>query len=1077
LNAASHEPRPSSPLRALTAVFVHNPVFANLLALGTLVGGAVAAFHLPRETFPETSLNYFLVTVTYPGGAPADVEEGICIKVEQAVEGIPGVWDLASRADDNIAYIGAAFDPEVTPTAEVLRQVTNRVNAITTFPPAAGKPVVTEVIVHNDVITIGVHGDAPESVIQRTAERVREDLLAHTAISQVRLIGVRESELSIQVTEEALLRHGLSMPQLVEMISRSNLNLPAGTVRTGYEEFAVRTTGRGFSVRDFENLVIIAHPDGTSVRLGQIAQVRETFEETPLYGRINGEPGILVRALKTPLEDISSVAAAARDYVARAQAGLPEGVRLTLLVDKSRDVDARVDMLVKNGLMGIVLLMGCLLLFMDFRAAVGVAMGLPVAMAGALLVMHLTGQTLNLISLFGIIMADAIVLDDSIVIADSVLAREREGLSPALAAIEGTGHVALPVIHASLTTLIMFVPMMFVEGVMGKLIYVLPVVVIASIAASLAEAFVVLPAHLCEWAGWQKRSGGLTLRARIRSRLDGWIQTAIGRGYRPVIESLIRWRLVVLAGSAGALCVCIGLVLGGRTPFILFPKMDCNTLRARVRFPEGTPVEVTQAAADRIEQAALALNDDAQVKPAMAAKLVRHVYSSIGEWPDYYVPTRSSGLCETTIELLPAEDRRLDVALILERWRNNIGPIATAQSLSIVREELGPTDKPIEIRLLGDDLHELRAAADALEENLGSFAGVFDIEDDLIYGKRELQISLKPAARHLGLTVGDLAMQLRQALYGGEAVRLQRGNEELRVMVEYAQEGRQNFDTLDHLHIRTHSGATVPFHEVAEGRFVRGFSGIVRQDGHRRVRVQADVDERFANAEQIVRNLESSFLAEMPERFPGIRVLIDGQRKRIQESLASLTAAALICLILTYVVLGAGLKSYVQPLILMTAVPLGLAGAVAGHTILGYDLSLMSVFGMTSVAGIVVNDSLVLVDQVNRNLAGGMKVHEAVTRGSESRVIAVFLTAITNVAGMAPLLAERSSQAVTLIPIAISVAFGLCFATVLTLFIVPALYLAVNDVRRFVYWLRVGGLFPAPEVVEPSCSPALVPAV
>ncbi|MEK6674544.1 MAG: efflux RND transporter permease subunit [Planctomycetota bacterium] len=1054
-----------SLIRGFITPFVRNPVLSNLTALGIFVGGIVVAYQLPRETFPETAIDHLTATVVYPGASPRDVEEGICVKMEQAMEGIPGIWEIGSVASDGVGVVIAAFDPKVASTGEILRQVQDRVNAIRTFPKEAQKPIVEESIVRNAVITVAVHGSVPEQVIKSFTEEIRSELLADPRISQVTSSGVRDYEISVRASGDTLRQYGLSLQHLIEAISRGSLDLPAGTLRTPDEEINIRTRGQRYTAREFEDLVVIARPDGSSVRLGQIAEIKDAFEDAPLFGRVDGEPGATLHVLKTKQEDISTIAGAVREYVVKKQREMPDGVHLAILADKSRDVDARIGMLIQNGLVGMALLLICLLFFMDLRAALGVAMGLPVAMGGALLVMWLTGSSLNLISLFGLIMADAIVLDDSIVIADSVLAREKEGLTPALAAVEGTSRVWLPVITSSLTTCIMFMPMLFVEGVMGKLIFVLPVVVIASIGASLAEAFVILPAHLCEWAGLQKKHAKSSWRGRVRDRLDRWIQFGITRGYRPMVTFLVRTRFVVVAGSTAALMICAGLVWGGRTPFVLFPKLDCNTIRARVRFPEGTPVEVSQATVARLEAAALALNTDPKLHHQSEGDLVRHVSSVVGEWTDF-ITKRGSGLCEVTVELTPAEQRILDVSAVVDGWRSQVGEISQAEVFTITREELGPTDKPIEIRLLGDDLDELRRASDELEAKLAGFVGVSDIDDDLLPGKRELQVSLKTAARNLGLTLGELATQLRYGLFGGEAIRLQRGLEEVKVVVSHADPERQSLGAIGQLRVRTPTGDFVPFHEVADTQMERGFSAIGRQDGKRRVRVQADVDERVANAEQIVLDLEKSFLPELRDRFPGVTYRIDGQRKRIDQSLRSLFLAFVVAGLASYAILGAALRSYVKPLILMTAVPLGLVGAIVGHSVMGFELSLMSVFGMTSLAGIVVNDALVLVDEIHRNLSEGMSVHDSVVRGAESRVIAVFLTAITNVAGMAPLLAEKSTQAIPLIPIAISVAFGLCFAMVLTLLVVPALYLVMNDMQRFTRWLRRGGVYPSAEQVE-----------
>ena len=1048
----------------IIAASVRNPVFANLAALGILIAGYVAARHLPRETFPETAVDYILIETVYPGASPEDVEKGICIKIEEAIQGIPGIWEISSHSRENVGLVVAAVDEKIAPTSDVLPKVRDRINAITTFPPDAEKPVANEVIIRNQVIHVGIHGNASERTIKQTAKDLRQDLLKYKSISQVSLSGIREYEISIKIAEETLKRYRLSLQQVMDAVAASSLDLPAGTVRARHEEISVRTIGQRYSAQAFEDLVVIARPDGTILRLGQIAEVRDSFEETPIFGTINGQPGALITVFKTSREDISEIARTVREFVAVRQPQLPEGIFLTVWGDESRDVDARLAMLVKNGLMGIVLVVVCLLLFLDSSFSFAVALGIPISFAGALAVMALGHNTLNMISLVALLMGTGIIVDDAIVIAESVHAQMRRGLSPMAAAVEGTRVVALPVLTSSATTIIAFVPLMFVEGVMGKLIYVLPVVVIATIVASAVEAFVILPAHLCEWAGVGSRNKTDSWRTRSRRRLDSWLDSLIEGTYRRWFHKALHGRLVVLGASGACVLITVGLVLGGRTAFVLFPKMDANSVRARVRFPEGMPADVSAAAVARIEQAAKALNDDPELKTAEDGDLVQNIYAVVGEWPDY-VPKRGSALCEVSLELMPAEKRRVDMSIVEEHWRRGIGEIPDAISVSITRHQLGPTEKPLEIRLLGQDMEALRLAADEVVAQFYQYEGVFDVEDDLLPGKRELRVSLRPSAAALGITVADLAAQLRQGLYGGEAVRVQRGLDEIKVMVSYADADRGSLSAIESMRIRTLAGAEIPFREVAETKLVRGYAEINRQDGLRRVRIQADLDERYANAEQIINDMAAEFLPGLRARFPSVTTLIDGQRKRIEESMSSLLSGSMIAAVFMYGLLGTVLRSYFQPLIIMVAIPLGMVGAVVGHALMGYDITLMSVFGMVALAGIVVNDSLVLVDYVNRRMKEGSRIFEAVAAAGEARFRAVVLTSMTTALGLLPLLAERSSQAQALKPLAVSIAFGLIFATVLTLFVVPALILLLDDLRRVAHWLRYGGTFPAPDTI------------
>jgi len=828
----------------------------------------------------------------------------------------------------------------------------------------------------------------------------------------------------------------------------------------------VRTIGQLYTVKEFEDLVVVANPNGTSLQLGQIAEITDSFDETPVFGRVNGEPGVMINISKTAQEDTIRIAHIVRTYLDQVKSRLPEGININIWADISRDVESRLQMLIKNGLMGMALVLLCLIAFLDFRSALGAALGIPIAFAGALAVMALSGWSLNMISLLGLLMATGIIVDDAIVVAESVRSCVREGLPLSQASVEGTRRVAVPVIMSSVTTVIAFIPLMYVEGVMGKFIYVLPVVVIAAVVASGIEAFLILPAHLQEWgesAAAKSVAGGW--RDRWRRRIDLSVDAFLDRHYVRWLRAACKAKFAVMGLALSTIIICAGLVLGGRTPFVLFPKIDGNTLRARVRFPEGMPIEACQKAVEQMERAALAMNSVESLKTKTEGLLVQQVYSVSGEWPDF-VPHPGSSLCETSLELMPSELREVDSAAIIEQWRKMIGEIPDAQLLAITRQQVGPTQKPIEIRVLGDDLTEIRAAADEVSKHLASYQGVFDIDDDLLPGKRELRVSLKPEAHNLGISVVDLATQLRQALFGAEAVRFQRGTDEVKVVVSFGDKDRTSLTSVENMRIRGRWGAEVPFSEVAETQLVRGYSSIGRQDGHRRVRIQADVDERYANAEQVINAIASSVLPALDEKYGGVTFLVDGERERINESMTSLTSAFGVALVAIFAVLGAVLRSYVQPIVIMAAIPLGMVGSVFGHFLLGYELTLMSVFGMVALAGIIVNDSLLVMDQINKFIRDGMSVMDAAVFAGRSRFRAVILTTITTVAGLLPMLLERSSQAQSLIPMAISVAFGLIIATSLTLFVVPAMFLVVNDVKRFVYFMRKGGTYPRPEEVE-----------
>jgi len=1053
-------------LSGAIAAGVRNPVFANVLMVCLLVGGFLSVRGMRRESYPEFSLDIISVNVPYPGASAEDVEQVICKPIEEALADMEGIDELTSSASENLGHVWFSLRTATRTPGEMIQEVKDRVDQITTFPPEMEKPVVAEELVRTDVINIAIYGQVPERTLKQFAREVKNDLLALPAISQIILSGVREDEILIELSEQALRAYNLTFSEVMSTVARSSLDLPAGTIKTAGEELTLRVKGQRFTAVDYEQLVIIDRSDAL-VRLGQIATVREGFADNAIQGRFNGLPAALVGIYKASKQDTLEIARLVRDYVARRQATLPQRLSMSVWGDNSREVDNRIAMLSKNGLLGFALVFLMLSLFLELRLAFWVAIGIPVAFSGALIVMNGHGETINMISLFALIMVSGIIVDDAIVVAESIHSRRRRGQTPELASIEGASRMSLPVLGSSLTTIIAFVPLLYVAGVMGKLIHVLPVVVIAAIAASALEAFGVLPSHLCHRSPSDGESES-TGPNRFRRFMESRIEWSVARVYRPAFRLALRYRAVTISATVAVFLVVLGSIISGRIAFVMFPKEDSDMLRARVRLPEGTPASITHEAVQRLEEAALALNTDPKLTPAEPGNLVGHVYSISGEWVGF-PSARSDNVCEVRLELMPAERRRLNEEEIISRWRAHIGEIHDAIHFSIAHHRLDPAQRPIEIRLVGDDLSDLSAAADRVAQRLRRFEGVTDVYDDLLPGKRELLIDLKPPARALGLTLEDVATQLRQGFFGGEALKLQRAGEEVVVRVRYPRGERLAVSDLESKAFRTAGGNEIPFGEAVEVRWVRGYASIFHEDARRRVRVLADLDERRANAESILREMERDFLPGILADYSGMKVVFGGTRQQLDESLSSLYAGFKMALIAMYAILAGMLRSYVQPIVIMVAVPLGIIGAVIGHWLLGYDLTLLSLFGVVALSGVVVNDSLVLLDYINVSIREGKGVVESVLAAGEARFRAVTLTSLTTVAGLAPLILERSSQAQSVIPMAISLVFGIMFATVLTLLVVPALYLIVNDLRRVIRWLRRGGAYPAPESVDEAC--------
>jgi len=972
------------------------------------------------------------------------------------------VRNIFAYANANGAFIIVELHEDVQDIRMKMLDIKDRVDQIDSFPPEVEKPIISEMVVRDQVINLAIYGEVMERTLKETASEFRGELLAKENISQVELTGVRDYEISIQLSREALERYDLSLPEVTAIVSRNCMDVPAGTLKTDQEELRLWTIGQRYTARDFEELVLIARPDGTLIKLGNVAEVRDGFEENFKSGRFQGQPAAMLEIYKTPKQDINTVAETIREYVAGKKAALPDTLHCSIWADHSREVAGRIDMLVDNGLLGMVLVVIVLTLFLDFGVSLFVALGIPVSFAGALVVMHFTGQTLNMISLFGLIMVTGIIVDDAIVIADSFRISRSEGDAPQLAAVNGSSRMFLPVTASSGTTILAFIPLFFVVGIMGKFIAALPVVVISAIVFSSIEAFGILPSHLRHCMRSTDRPS--RWRNQVRDRVERWIDHLRDGYYHPFARKALRVRWITVCASVGLLLLTGGLVIGGRPAFTLLPDIDSDLLRARIRFPQGVPVSRTQEAARKLEAAALRLNNRKLLEHTGEGELVKRTFSVIGEWSGY-VEKQGSNLCEVMIELLPAEQRKLDSDVVLREWSKQMGTVPEALTVTYGRMEKSPSSKAIEVSLLGHDLEKLEQAAEEGCDELGKFAGVHEIGHDLLPGKREVRVKLKPLARTLGVTLDRLAGELRNGFYGGEAVRVQRGGDEIRVQVRLLEEDRKTISDIENLRVKGIGGQEIPFRELATYEIERGYSHIRRENGYRCVRIQANVDERKANAEEIVTDLEKSFLNALPAHYPGVRYRIAGQHAQVVESLQSLFGGFAVALVGIYAILAAMLVSYYQPVVIMVAIPLGFMGAILGHLVTGYDLNIMSVFGMVALSGVVVNDSLVLLDQVNYNIRNGKGLFQSALEAGEVRFRAVMLTTITTIAGLTPLMLERSTQAQWLIPMAVTLTFGLAFATVLTLVVVPALFLTSMDVQRVATWLWRGGEFPSAEAV------------
>lgn len=1052
-------------MKSLGQWSVEHRVTVNLIMIFLIVAGLFTVRKMNREMMPQFSLDMIDIGVRYPGASPEEVEEGICIKIEEQLKSLEDVKVMYSTA---LEGYGSVFF-ELAAGADVdkkLDEIKTELDLIDSFPEEAEDPVVTEIKNNEPAIYVAIYGNVSEKVLKETAEKIRDDLVEYDTISLANIIGTREYEISVEISEENLRQFNLSFDQVSMAVRTGSLDLPGGKIKTRGGEFLVRSKGKLYSGEEFARIPIVTRPDGTVIRLGDVATVKDSFEDRDLKARFNGEPAAMVIVNRTDSQDAIAISKAVKAYIEENRGFQPQGISLAVWFDMADMIQDRIDLLMKNGMQGIVLVFIILALFLNLGLAFWVALGIPISFMGAFIVLDYMGATINMLSLFGFIMTLGILVDDAIIVGENVYSHYSKGKSAKQAIIDSMQQIGGPVVMAVSTTIVAFLPLMNIVGIMGKFIAVMPLTVICILAISLFEALVILPAHLEHaltpakknksriyrifffWLEWLRDDIGQAhewLRVRMEVLLNKFIISI----YHPVLKYCVKNRYFTLAIGVGILIASIGVVAGGHVPFVFFPKTDSNWIIAEIVYPMGTPFEKTEASIKQIENGAFALND-AFRKNVMGEKdLLVNTFSNVGVIPRRdWKPGVYGGHCgEAWIEIR-ASKYRPDISAddVAARWRELTGDISGVESLTFSIIGGGPGGNPIEVRLAGEDLEQLQYAADDLKKEISKYPGTIDINDNFRPGKLEKRISIKEGAKSLGITMADIASQIRQAYFGDEVLKIQRGKDDIKVMVRYSKEERETEASIDELRIRTRDGRAIPLNQVATVEVERGYSTIQRVDGERVITVVSDIDEDKANASEIVKDLRNGYLNDLVKKYPGVSYDLEGQAKRTEESMDSLMTGFLYAAMVIYLLLASQFRSYIQPVIIMTAIPFGLIGAILGHYIMGLSITIISTFGIVALSGIVVNDSLILIDFINSRVREGAKLFDAVMESGQDRFRPVLLTSVTTIAGLFPLLLETSFQAQFLIPMAVSISFGLMAATFLTLIFVPSLYVVVKDV-------------------------------
>ena len=1038
-------------MKAMIEWMARNSVAANLLMIFIGVSGFIAITTVTEEVFPEIELDRVSISVPYLGAAPEEVEEAVVIRIEEAIQGLDGIKEIQSTAAEGVATVMVELELGAD-SRRVVNDIQSNVDAITTFPIETEKPIITELTARNQVTDISISGQVDIFILKAIAEQVRDELSGLPEITQVDIVSAPPYEISIEVSEVALRRHGMTFDQVADAVRRSSLDLPGGSVKTESGEILLRTIGQAYRGEEYENLVLWTRADGSRLELGDVATVVDGFAETDQYARFDVEPTVMVSVFRTGDQSALDIAAAARNYVETTQARVPQGVTLTIWQDQAEVLDDRLSLMLRNGVTGFILVFAVLALFLELRLAFWVSLGIPISFLGAMAFMPAGDVSINVMSLFAFILVLGIVVDDAIIVGENIYRHqeEHEHKSNMRGSIEGAQEIAKPVIFAVLTTVAAFLPLMFVPGMMGKIFRVIPLIVIPCLIFSLVESLGILPAHLSHTPTSRKPG----LWRRFQSLFSNGLKTFIRTVYEPVLARAVRWRYLTAAVGVSTLVLTVGMVLGGWTTFRFFPSIEADFMAASITMPLGAPVQVTGDAVEKLEAGAATLRERLTQETGM--DYFRHVSASVGDQP---MNSRGGGpmgrirdvsaanLGEVTIELAPAETRSYTSEELGLMWRDATGPIPEATEVNFKMSVMSPGED-VNVQLAGPNSNRLRSAADEVKQRLAEYAGVYQISDSFQPGKEELKLGIKPDAETLGLTLQDLGRQVRQAFYGEEAQRIQRGRDDIRVMVRYPQESRRSLGSLEDMRIRTPEGGEVPFRQVAQVEPGRGFASIKRVDRNRAINVTAAVEASITSGGQVIADLENRILPEVLAKYPGVFYTFEGAQAEQRDAVGGLQTGFILALFMIFALLAIPLKSYVQPTIIMGAIPFGLVGAIWGHMVMGLDVTLMSMFGLVALTGVVVNDSLVMVDFINRRRAITHDIAAAVREAGSHRFRPILLTSLTTFFGLVPLMLERSMQAAFLVPMAVSLAFGVLFATLITLFLVPISYVILDDLRQ-----------------------------
>lgn len=1017
--------------------FAHNSVAANLLMMCLVIGGLVTLITITKEIQPRIETNHVTVTVPYRGGTPHDVEQGVLIKIEEAIQDIDGIREMISTGREGSGSVMVEVHQDYD-VLEVLDEIKTRVDSIATFPAETERPIYQRNTWTQEVIWVSVFGDVDERTLKEAARTMRDEIIALPSVSRAELIGARPYEISIEVREETLRAYNLTLAEVAQAIRRSSLDLPGGRIETAGGDVLVRTVGQAYVGRDFEDIVIRSNADGSRVLVRDIATIRDGFVEQEFYAKHNDQSAIAIRVLSVGEQSALAVSQDVRDYIAEKQDSLPAGISIDWWADIAWYLKGRMEMMGKNLAAGAILVFLILALFLRLKLAFWVMMGLVIAFLGAMWMLPAVGVTINLISLFGFLIVLGIVVDDAIIIGESVYSEIREHGHSTANVVSGVWKVAVPATFGVLTTMAAFLPILMISGVSGQFFAAIGWVVVLCLLLSLVESKLILPAHLAHMRSDLPNDTSNRPFARLQRQFSEGLFSFVDHLYLPSLAAMLRRRYLSLAVYIAILILSLGLVFSGAMRVVFFPDFAGDFMQVELEMNEGTPAYITHANMDYLSEQLAATDRKLQQKYGLEQPIVRTVFAWSGS-------DTTGGML---VELIRNLDAAVSITELEREWRTAVGEIPGARGLRIGGAGGGPGGggPDISLQLVGNDLNQLQAAAAELENRIRTFEGTYDVRNSFEGGIRELQLEILPEAEVLGLSQQDLARQVRQAFFGDEVQRIQRGQDDVRVMVRYPREQRSSEGYLETMRIRAPDGSEVPFGSVARVTTGSSPSMIRRFDRQRSISLTARVDKDIAEPGRITTELSEQHLPEILAGHPSVNYRVSGATRSQQEVAHDLLIGTGFALFLIYALLAVPLRSYVQPLLIMSVIPFGIIGAIFGHLLLGIPISMLSLFGIIALAGVVVTDSLILVDFVNRHRSAGESRIDAAIKATRARFRPIILTSLTTFLGLAPIVFfESNLQAQMVVPMAASLAFGIAFATVITLGLVPVLYLIADD--------------------------------